>query len=897
MILTLDSDGIFAIIDRILSIFSSTDHSPSIRVGILDTLVAFASILKAQKDNRRHLYDYLIQTLYTEHHLYSITNFILQDPPSPKSREEIILSARLIVETCCEEEQRQALLVSGALDALATRVAELVIESGCCIDESINFGYYHHSEQADGTGDILPDILLAICSILWGSSTRGVSFCLSPSLDAVFGLTDGTKDSTKPPQSLRHEHTGPVGQLQSLLPEVPWPTPRRRASSPGYHHGSATPGADNLMITETAIVAWLLYIVRIEEGLTRLRASWLLAILMSLGLVHHLREGSFTWLLIPHVVQMLDKVAIPREHPRIYASVHNLQGSKSPQWMIEELAPTVLSVFVLHNTELQKAAVDAGAIQKLCQNLKESFDADDDSQEEYWSPNPEDESQMSAPFITPKDQHVFQVRYAIFRALSSLASSRDTYRKSIIEQGMIPFAIKSLKSTKLDNFGVRPQPDPPEYVILAALGLIRALSRSVATLRTSLMDAGLPEPLFNLLGNESIDIVVATTAVLSNLALDFSPMREAIVEKGILDALCTNARSDHAELRLNSVWALKHLVLKSPLDLRKKCLNELGTDWLRQIISNFNIHSSLRDFPNGSSQPLLSTPNAAHEQVNILNSSIPTTRPPLHERPSPGDDIHMSDHITSTAVARSPHSSKVSKRPASSILPHGGISYKPDPYSQSTTVADSAIQRQGLDLIRNLITAEGTSEMIDYLLQTLGQQQFFDLIAAKLRPGSFSSYPRHESHRQSPTDASNGHSGETSGHGPKSNVGDDNVRSDQHSQETEILISTLYILVHIAASDPRHKLLLTTRRSLLQAITSLFDHSNREIRLPCCWIAINLTTLECGTDVPQAKLRAREVMAAGWFDKLRAMETGDAELDIRERATTAVRQITDRSRG
>ena len=892
----MDSESIYTIIDRVFSTLLSTDHSPSVRAGTLNASVAFARISSAQKDNRRDLFDYLIQTLYTERHLYAITKLILQDPPSPNSHEEIALSTRLIIETCCEEEQRQALLVSGALDALASRIAELVIESGCCVDDAINARYYRNHVQPHGTMELLPDILLAICSILWGSSTRGVSFCLSPALDAVFGLTDGTKDSMTPPQPVQCGDVATIEQLQSLLPEVPWPTPRQTtSSSPGRQHSPVKPSADNLPIPETAIVTWLLYIVRSEEGLTRLRASWLLAILMSLGLVHHMREESFVWLLIPHVVQMLDKNTVAREQPLVHGSIHNLLNPKSPQWTIKELAPTVLSVFVLHNTDLQKAAVDAGAIQKLCQNLKESFERSDDSREHYWSPNPKDESQNLAPFVTPEDQHVFEVRYAVFRALSSLASLRDVYRKSIIEQGMIPFAIKSLKSTELANSGSRPSPDPPEYVILAALGLIRALSRSVATLRTSLMDAGLPDPLFELLGHECVDIVVAATAVLCNLVLEFSPMREAIVDKGILDPLCANARSQHAELRLNSVWALKHLVLKSPLDLRKKCLYELGADWLRHIISYTDLPSPSIEFSDGSSPPLLSTANAAHEQVNILNSNIPISRSPLRDRSAHGEDIPMPDRITSSLLAHNAQSSKVPKLSPSSMLVQRRTTLKPDLYSHSSTVADSAIQRQGLDLIRNMITAEGTSDMIEHLLQTLGQQQFFDLIAAKLRPRPFSLYSHSDNHRQPAIGTSNGLSGEPSSHGLKSKTGE-NTTGDQRLRETEIIISTLYILVHIAASAPRHKSLLTNRASLLNAITPLFDHSSREVRLPCCWIAINLTTLEDGADISQAKTRAREVMAAGWFDKLRAMETGDAELDVRERAMTAVKQITDRSR-
>ena len=71
----------------------------------------------------------------------------------------------------------------------------------------------------------------------------------------------------------------------------------------------------------------------------------------------------------------------------------------------------------------------------------------------------------------------------------------------------------------------------PKEVMLAACGLARGLSRSVSTLRTALMDAGLSTPLFQILRHQDLDIQVGAWAVICNLVLEFSPMRNVSLYK------------------------------------------------------------------------------------------------------------------------------------------------------------------------------------------------------------------------------------------------------------------------------------------------------------------------------------------------------------------------------
>lgn len=328
----------------------------------------------------------------------------------------------------------------------------------------------------------------------------------------------------------------------------------------------------------------------------------------------------------------------------------------------------------------------------------------------------------------------------------------------------------------------------------------------------------------------------------------------------------------NANLRLNSVWALKHVVLDASNAIKVSCLEELGPGWLKQIVNdvetaNFATLSKSGEREDGSSTPIrMSTPNAAGEQVDLLNAVEEDSRESSQDVEEDGEeDLKMVDSIG--ALSRAELDRKLYSHPSSGRGPipetHGLTARRRS--SQPALTDELAIQQQGLDFIRNLICGAGASDMIEHIFRELGQDKLFELLAAKLRPRVFNAFNRER------------------------RLSENGVRQVQ--PQTDIIVSVCYILVHIAAGSTRQRQLLVSQTELLKLIVPLFSHSSKEVRASCLWIVINLTWIDDATDNTNCKARACELMKLGVYEKLEHMEH-DAEVDCRERARTAQTQMS-----
>lgn len=115
-------------------------------------------------------------------------------------------------------------------------------------------------------------------------------------------------------------------------------------------------------------------------------------------------------------------------------------------------------------------------------------------------------------------------------ALASLMATLDQPRQEVIELGLLPSIVKSLKDESI-------------LVKASACQCCRALSRAISVLRTKLADEGAGARLFDLAFGEEgsiaekeedeedeeavgIQMRIGAMSALCNLVLDFSPMKQ-----------------------------------------------------------------------------------------------------------------------------------------------------------------------------------------------------------------------------------------------------------------------------------------------------------------------------------------------------------------------------------
>ena len=567
------------VISPLLALLSPAESSPHLVLTALRSLNAIADSLFLSHPDHDTNEDGLLNLLYTEQHLSTVTHLLLQTSPSLVAQQQIALTAALISKTCRDEHQRALLAQTGVLEALAVRLAFFVVATGCALNSS-NGGSNHIADIAAATSRArLSPILQAIGAIIQHSKPRAIQFLNAPAFASVFPKPDADVSSSYEKKStalgsnassMFTFRQAPPHAIDVLIPPLPsahfrsalaptssFPPLGALASSKQSQttrsFSSAieviqSQGLEFIEEEESTLISWLLYIARIENEVTGLMAAWVLAILYRHGLTKRGRDAAFALLLVPSLVRMLDKESKTSTDT---SSSHDTSVLASPVRLVKEQAPSVLAMLAANSLEIQRAAADAGAIKKLSQLLKESYDEmPANSSTAMWTPESsnfrqsegrDDSSKLGRAGLSATAYHVMRLRESVLIALAAIASDKDEYRRAIIDNGVVPFVIKTLKPEECDPVaqGNVQTDGTSRYrraftgnckdAILAACGAARALSRSVSTLRTSLMDAGLPAPLFVLIQSQDTELQVAATAVVTNLVLHFSPMREVVI--------------------------------------------------------------------------------------------------------------------------------------------------------------------------------------------------------------------------------------------------------------------------------------------------------------------------------------------------------------------------------
>ncbi|KAI9446024.1 ARM repeat-containing protein [Lactarius indigo] len=226
--------------------------------------------------------------------------------------------------------------------------------------------------------------------------------------------------------------------------------------------------------------------------------------------------------------------------------------SESPQSRTK--ACFVLNYLVMDEKDLCQTAFDRGSLAKLCELVR------------TLTPPPPPDSKTPSEWEEDEPESLCRLREAALTAIAVLSLADNDIRRDVTDvQRLLPPLATALAHR---HTGVR----------YAACQCVRALSRSVAVTRTSLVDSGLGTALFAVFTKEDEDrrVVHAALAAVCNLVNQYSPLRAPFLEQGVAARLARLLHSSHAELRLSALWALKNLVYKCTPETKRVIMADVG---------------------------------------------------------------------------------------------------------------------------------------------------------------------------------------------------------------------------------------------------------------------------------------------------------------------------------
>lgn len=322
-----------------------------------------------------------------------------------------------------------------------------------------------------------------------------------------------------------------------------------------------------------------------------------------------------------------------------------------------------------------------------------------------------------------------------------------------------------------------------------------------------------------------------------------------IIDAGVISILCEHAHSMNARLRLNAVWALKHFVNAVTNDLKRQCVEELGQGWLVQLICDDTEDEALLSSREKSDKGVKDEDTDEDVEMDHFEEQVDAAFAGSFGRPNNARPTSSHSKSIEQAEFRLAALRDAETNPA-----------------RKARKDDIAVQEQGLSFIRNLIGPTGpgagseVTEMVDFLFSSLGQERFFEILASKLRPKVINPYNRRSS------------------------------ESRVQPPQPEIINAVTMILVHLAASVPRHRQIVIAQTELLKLLVPQFHHPNIEIRLALCHLATNLAWMDDASDSKACMQRVEELQNLDFLSKLEMLEQ-DSELNVRERAKSAVWQM------
>lgn len=851
--------------------------------------------------------------------LDSLASILLPQNPHSLTERHIGDIAILIAKLCRDPRHQYALAESPVLDALAKNLASVAVHMGYLVPGAetwVQSSQLHGQIPTPAENDAnLGALLLAISAIIGESRYIAYRFLHCSAILSVFpnleydpGPEIRANYISLQAVGLGNLRNQRLGAMDCILPSLPI-IKHKGASTPAstfpplnsnpsffQDHQPTAPNAPSIWVashkdvlsatdtsaedTESPVVPWLIHLAKVRQGCEKLGAADLLGSLCRAGLVSQERERAIGVLVIPPLLNLLSSL-----EDSVGDETSCVSRDMRQQWELLEAIPLVLARLVTDSELLQKAAHEANGVKMLSKLLKKTYEPlPDVATMQYWSPNPKNDKQdknvPTSRVLGERGQfplllHRIRMRESILKAIAALASLAEDLRKEFVEKDILPFITESLnhvpekpimqkeRGSPHDNIQYSEDaPDQPSYgvnttaVVVAACHVIRILSRSVSVVRTSLFDNGVALPIFRLMRHRDLEVQVAATGAVCNLVTEIAPMRASLIEYGIMNVLCDHARSLDASLRLNALWALKNFVHSVPNVVKKACFERLTSGWLVQLISD-----DMEDTATFS--------RATEGMVDDIDEE-------MEDSPSAGRWNSQIAVLPQPVQARLETLCEEEKNPV-----------------RRARVDDMAIQEQGLNFIRNLIgSSDSTSSspsdsqeataMVEFLFQEVGPDRLFSILRNKLQIKVMHPFSNHRfaiGGAQSAFRDSQGQAGHAT------------QRTRLVYPQIKIINAVIMILVHIAASVPRHRQLIVAQTHLLKKLVEQCQTKDKDVRLALCYLVSNIAWQDDMMDAQTARQRVLELKKLGFYDRLEAMMEAEDDLDVRERAKAAHSQM------
>ncbi|ORY90921.1 armadillo-type protein [Leucosporidium creatinivorum] len=253
-------------------------------------------------------------------------------------------------------------------------------------------------------------------------------------------------------------------------------------------------------------------------------------------------------------IQSTDAVPIAQVEPLVPILLHLIEKESS----LRAQANFTLAYLMADSEELQTAAVKLKVLDTLRNVLEQP-------------------PRLAQPYATPASLEEFsRTAEGALLSIACICITSESFRHQVVSAKLLPLIVACLRH-------------PATGVRAAACHCIRGLSRSVNVLRTSLVETGAADALFELLKDEEDTVVqITAAATVSNLVLEFSPMRQLLIDQGCIKRICRLVRSTDPSLKLEALFALKNASYQSNSTFKRGLMEDLSWSLLAELIEDSN---------------------------------------------------------------------------------------------------------------------------------------------------------------------------------------------------------------------------------------------------------------------------------------------------------------------